>query len=64
MAIAKPTGAALARHRELLGQLIQILGRLDAALTQDLAALKQDRGRRRHSAGDRGAGREEALNAS
>ncbi len=38
---AKPTAAALARHKELQGQLKEILGRLDAALTQDLGALNK-----------------------
>jgi hypothetical protein len=35
---AKPT-AAVARHKELQGLLKEILGRLDAALSQDLGAL-------------------------
>jgi hypothetical protein len=38
---AKPTAAALARHKELRGQLKEILGRLDAALAQDLGALNK-----------------------
>jgi len=38
---AKPTAAALARHKELQGQLKAILGRLDAALSQDLGALNK-----------------------
>jgi hypothetical protein len=38
---AKPTAAAVARHKELQGQLKEILGRLDAALTQDLGALNK-----------------------
>ena len=38
---AKPTAAALARHKELQGQLKDILGRLDGALTQDLGALNK-----------------------
>jgi len=38
---AKPTAAALARHKELQGQLKEVLGRLDAALTEDLAALNK-----------------------
>lgn len=38
---AKPTAAAVARHKELKGQLKEILGRLDAALTQDLGALNK-----------------------
>jgi hypothetical protein len=38
---AKPTAAALARHKELQGQLKEVLGRLDAALTQDLGALNK-----------------------
>ena len=38
---ARPTAAALARHKELRGQLKEILGRLDAALTQDLGALNK-----------------------
>ena len=38
---AKPTAAAVARHKELQGQLKSLLGRLDAALTQDLGALNK-----------------------
>jgi hypothetical protein len=38
---AKPTAAALARHKELQGQLKGILGRLDAVLSQDLGALNK-----------------------
>ena len=38
---AKPTAAALARHKELQGQLKEILGRLDTALTQDLGAFNK-----------------------
>ena len=38
---AKPTAAALARHQQLQGQLKQLLGRLDAALGQDLGALNK-----------------------
>jgi hypothetical protein len=38
---AKPTAAALARHKELQGQLREILGRLDAVLGQDLAAFNR-----------------------
>ena len=38
---AKPTAAAIARHKELQGQLKGLLGRLDAALTQDLGALNK-----------------------
>jgi photosystem II stability/assembly factor-like uncharacterized protein len=38
---AKPTAAALARHKELQGQLTEILARLDVALTQDLGALNK-----------------------
>ena len=38
---AKPTAAALARHKELQGQLKGILGRLDAVLQQDLGALNK-----------------------
>jgi hypothetical protein len=38
---ARPTAAAIARHKELQGQLKDILGRLDVALTQDLGALNK-----------------------
>jgi hypothetical protein len=38
---AKPTAAAVARHKELQGQLKEILGRLDGALTQDLGTLNK-----------------------
>jgi hypothetical protein len=38
---AKPTAAAIARHKELQGQLKGLLGRLDAALQQDLGALNK-----------------------
>ena len=38
---SKSTGAALARHKQLQGQLKAILGRLDAALTQDLGAFNK-----------------------
>ena len=38
---ARPTAAALARHKELQGQLKEVLGRLDAALGEDLADLNR-----------------------
>jgi photosystem II stability/assembly factor-like uncharacterized protein len=37
----KPTAAAVARHKELQGQLKEILGRLDAVLSQDLGAFNK-----------------------
>jgi hypothetical protein len=38
---AKPTAAALARHKELQARLKDFLGRLDTVLTQDLGALNK-----------------------
>jgi hypothetical protein len=38
---AKPTAAALLRHKELQGQLKEILGRLDTVLEQDLGAFNK-----------------------
>jgi hypothetical protein len=38
---ARPTAAALARHKALQGQLKEILGRLDVALSRDLGALNK-----------------------
>ena len=38
---ARPTAAVLARHKERQGQLKEILGRFDAALTQDVGALNK-----------------------
>jgi hypothetical protein len=38
---AKPTAAAVVRHKELQAQLKEILGRVDAALAQDLGALNK-----------------------
>jgi len=38
---ARPTAAARARHKELQGQLKEILGRLDVVLSRDLGALNK-----------------------
>jgi len=38
---ARPTAAALVRHKELQGQLKEILGRLDTTLDRDLGALNK-----------------------
>ena len=38
---AKPTAAAVARHKELQDQLKEILGRLDTTLDRDLGALNK-----------------------